>query len=232
MSGEPGARVTTVAARAALAAVCAPGSAWGAGPFRAPAPGTRARRAAVLVLFGVLDDAPARSRRARMAPDLDVLLTRRAATLSHHAGQVSFPGGRLEASDDGPVDAALREAVEETGLDPDGIEVLGTLPALPVTASDHVVTPVVSWWTAPSQVAVVDRGETVAVFRAPVADLLDPERRRTATITVGPTTYRSPAFLVDEHVVWGFTAAVLDHLFDALGWTEPWDASRTVPAPI
>jgi len=89
------------------------------------------RRAAVLVLFGVLDALPAH-RAGAVAGDLDVLLVTRATTLTHHSGQVAFPGGRIDPGDAGPAAAAVREAVEETGLDPDGVEVLGTLGELPV----------------------------------------------------------------------------------------------------
>jgi 8-oxo-dGTP pyrophosphatase MutT (NUDIX family) len=163
-----------------------------------------------------------------------VLLLARAASLAHHPGQVAFPGGRVEPDDDGAVGAALREATEETGLDPSGVEVLGTLAPLPLHVSNHVVVPVLAWWARPSPVAVVDHRESATVFRAPVADLLDPANRRTAVVHGRP--YAGPAFLVGHeaghHLVWGFTAMILDRLFDELGWTEPWDEHRTVPAPV
>nr|WP_286311810.1 CoA pyrophosphatase [Agromyces mangrovi] len=187
------------------------------------------RPAAVLVLFGELDDAPARAGASRVARDLDVLLLRRAATLGSHAGQVAFPGGRLEASDTGAIDCAVREAVEETGLDPAGVEPLGTLPSISMPVSNHVVTPVPAWWTRPSEVVAVDHAESVDVFRVPVADLLDPANRgSTEHPTAGGGRYRAPAFSVGGNVVWGFTAFVLASMFDELGWSEPWDAGRIV----
>lgn len=190
----------------------------------------RARRAAVLVLFGVLDSAPARGTGPGHVPaDLDVLLQRRASTLGHHPGQVAFPGGGIDPEDDGPEAAALREAVEETGLDPTGVDVLGTLGELPLPVSDNVVTPVVGWWTRPSRVAAVDHREAVDVFRAPVADLLDPARRGVVVHPVPRGRSRTPAFELDGGVVvWGFTAIVLSGIFDTLGWTVPWDDRRTV----
>ena len=188
---------------------------------------TNPRPAAVLVLFGVLDSVPARAN-GPVADDLDVLLLRRAATLGSHAGQIAFPGGRLEASDDGPIAAALREAAEETGLDPDGIEPLGTLPVMSVPVSNHVVTPVPAWWTRPSEVAAVDHDESVDVFRVPVADMLDPANRANTAFTVDGRTYRSPAFAVGGRLIWGFTALVLSRMFDELGWARPWDPERIV----
>lgn len=190
------------------------------------------RASAVLVLLGVLDDVPATADRPAVAADLDVLLTRRSPTLRHHPGQVSFPGGGIDPTDAGPEAAALREAQEETGLDPGGVRVLGTLPPLPVTASRNLVTPVLGWWDRPSAVAATDPAETVDVFRVPVADLVDPAHRVTAVLRHDGHDYRGPAFTVAGVVVWGFTAYVLDRLLDALGWAEPWDAGRTVPAPV
>ena len=94
--------------RAELEALCERGLEWRPDLTRALADAADARPAAVLVLFGVLDSVPARAT-GPVPRDLDVLLLRRAATLASHAGQVAFPGGRLEASDDGPIAAALRE---------------------------------------------------------------------------------------------------------------------------
>ena len=213
--------------RAELAALCARGLDWRTDGIRAHADTERARPAAVLVLFGVLDAVPASSP-GPVARDLDVLLLRRAATLGSHAGQIAFPGGRVEASDAGAVDAAVREAVEETGVDPEGIEPLGVLPAMHVMVSNHLVTPVPAWWTRPSEVAAVDHNESVEVFRVPVADLLEPSNRANTEHVFGGAVYRSPAFTVDDRLIWGFTALVLSRVFDELGWAEPWDAGRIV----
>lgn len=186
--------------------------------------------ASVLVLFGRLDNIPARTDSATVAADLDVLLQRRAATLSSHPGQVSFPGGRQDAGDADVIATALREAEEETGLDPDGVEVLGALPEIPLAVSNYLVTPVLAWWRRPSRVAAVDHAETVDVFRVPVAQLLDPANRYTSTLSRGGDTYRGPAFDIDGTIVWGFTAGILDALFDATGWALPWD--RSIERPV
>ncbi|GGM23527.1 NUDIX hydrolase [Promicromonospora citrea] len=191
-----------------------------------------ARPASVLVLFGVLDRLTAdRATEPDTAvpADLDVLLLARAATLRSHAGQVAFPGGRAEDGEDA-VAAALREAEEETGLDPDGVEVLGVFGELPMPVSNHVVTPVLGWWARPTPVRVVDVAESAHVFRAPVADLLDPANRFTTVLRRGRQTWRGPGFHVHDgdvtHLVWGFTAGILDAMFDQLGWTETWDTTR------
>ncbi|UVJ38848.1 CoA pyrophosphatase [Arthrobacter sp. CJ23] len=184
------------------------------------------RPAAVLMLFGVLDDIPAESGRPIAPADLDVLLLERAHTLDDHPGQVAFPGGSVDPGDDSVVAAALREAVEETGLDAGGVQVLGVIPELGLARSKFRVTPVLAWWASPSPVRVVDYGESAQVFRVPVRDLLDPDNRVTATISRFGRTFTSPGFIVNGVVVWGFTGMVLSGLFDELGWTVPWDEER------
>jgi 8-oxo-dGTP pyrophosphatase MutT (NUDIX family) len=177
------------------------------------------RPAAVLILFGEGETGP------------DLLLIERSAALRSHAGQPSFPGGTLDPEDgdpegDGPLRAALREAEEETGLDPSGVQVFGVLPRLYIPVSDFTVTPVLGWWRAPSPVRVVDPGETARVFRVPVAELTDPENRATL---VHPSGFRGPAFQVGGALVWGFTAGLIDKIVHYAGWERPWDQARTLP---
>lgn len=181
-------------------------------PHRVPPP-AGGPRAAVLMLFGEGPQGP------------DVLLVERASTLRNHAGQVAFPGGRIDPGDAGPLGAALREAEEETGLDPAGVVPLALLPELFIPPSGFVVTPVLGYWAEPSAVHAVDPAETAAVVRVPVADLVDPANR----ITVHhPSGHRGPAFLVAGVLVWGFTGGLLSGLLDRAGWAHPWDESRVV----
>jgi len=174
------------------------------------------RRSAVLVLFGEGPHGP------------DVLLIERSAHLRSHAGQPAFPGGGIDPDDDGPVGAALREAQEETGLDPSGVEVLATLPDLWVPPSGNLVTPVLAWWREPSEVVPADRREVAAVARVPIAELAEPANRLTIS---HPSGRIGPAFEVADMLVWGFTAAVLDRLLALAGWERPWDRDRVAELP-
>ncbi|KNX36105.1 NUDIX hydrolase [Luteipulveratus halotolerans] len=176
------------------------------------------RQSAVLMLFGPSDDG-----------GQDVVLTERAATLRKHAGQVSFPGGTIDDTDDGPVEAALREAREEIGLDTDGVEVVGQLPRLPLSVTGFSVTPVLAWWPRPSSILAVDPAEVARVVRVPLEALLDPAHRFTATHP--SRAFAAPAFEVDGLYIWGFTAIVLSETFDLAGLTRPWDEhdERVVP---
>ena len=176
------------------------------------------RKSAVLILLADGNDGP------------EVLLTERAWTLRKHAGQMAFPGGGADpedgTGDSGLVRTALREAEEETGLDPSGVQLFGVLPKLYIPVSGFVVTPVLGWWRVPTPVGVVDPNETARVFTVPVADLTHPDNRAT---TVHPSGHQGPAFLVESALVWGFTAGVIDRLLHFAGWELPWDRDKRVP---
>jgi len=183
---------------------------------RATPPPDGGRESAVLVLFGEGPDGP------------DVLLIERSGQSRQHAGQAAFPGGAVEPDDDGPASTALREAAEETGLDPAGVHVLAVLPALWLPPSGFLVVPVLAWWRAPSVVGVADPGEVAAVARVPIARLVDPASRFRVQ---HPSGHVGDAFDVDDLFVWGFTAGLLSRLLEIGGWSQPWNAADVRDLP-
>ncbi len=185
------------------------------GPLVAP-PDGGGKPSAVLILFGDGSDGP------------DLLFIQRSEGMRHHPGQPAFPGGSVDAEDAGPVAAALREAVEETGLDPEGVEVLGALPELYIPHTGFRVVPVLAWWRDPSAVGPVDVAEVAAVERVSVRELADPAARLMVRVSEGR---RSPAFRVRGLLIWGFTAAIVDRLLALGGWERPWDRGTVIDAP-
>lgn len=172
------------------------------------------RHSAVLVLFG---------------PDRDLLVIQRASTMRAHAGQPALPGGAVDEDDVGSTAAALREAVEETGLDPSGVEVFGALPDLWVTVTNFVVTPVLAYWRQPSPIVAMDPAEVESVHRIPIDDLVEPDNR---CRVAHPSGYVGPGFTVQGLLIWGFTAGVISGLLEGAGWARPWDEGRVVPLDL
>jgi 8-oxo-dGTP pyrophosphatase MutT (NUDIX family) len=143
-------------------------------------------------------------------PEPGVLLTKRTSHLTAHAGQVAFPGGRIDPGDASPEAAALREAQEEIGLPPDRAELLGRLPDY-VTGTGFRISPVLALLPGPLDLAP-NPHEVEAIFMLPLHVLLDPdapERRR------AEFRGRIREFWVwphELHYIWGATAAILVHL--------------------
>ncbi|GAA1590122.1 CoA pyrophosphatase [Kribbella hippodromi] len=178
------------------------------------------RKSAVLILLADGNDGP------------EVLLTERSWTLRKHAGQMAFPGGGVDpedgTGDDGLVRTALREAEEETGLDPRGVVPFGIWPALWVPVSNFGVSPVLAWWREPSPVAVVDPAEVASVHEVPISALADPANRISC---LHPSGFTGPAFTIGDLYIWGFTAGLLDKLLLLGGWHRDWSPSNVVPLP-
>ena len=188
-----------------------------------PAHGGRA--SAVLVLFAAGPETGPQTGSQAAPVNPDLLFIQRSADLRLHAGQPAFPGGTIDAADDGPVAAALREAKEEVGVEPGGVEVVGTLPELFIPRTGFRVVPVLAWWREPHAVAPVDAAEVAAVERISVSELAAPETRVTVK---GPGGYLGPAFQVKGMLIWGFTAVLVDRLLALAGWERPWDTARVI----
>lgn len=145
---------------------------------------------------------------------LQVLLTRRTAHLSDHAGQIAFPGGRIEAWDASPESAALREAEEEVGLDPEAVEIVGQLDAY-LTRTGYHVTPVVGLLQPPSQLRA-DAFEVAELFEVPLAFFLDPKAKQIHSRKDRDRERFYYAFPYDDYYIWGATAGMLVNLVDIL----------------
>ena len=156
---------------------------------------------------------------ARKEPTL--LLTRRTETLARHSGQVSFPGGRSEAGDLSPIETALRETLEETGIASDCVAVAGYLDRY-LTGTGFDIQPVVGV-LAQDFTLQPDPREVAHVFEVPLAFLLDPANRRRESRVLGGRERRFYAFTYKEHEIWGATAAIIVDLaarFDGISLTR------------
>lgn len=178
-----------------------------------------ARRGAVLILFA--GDSTSAG---------ELLLTERAHHMRSHPGQVSFPGGSIDLGET-VVEAALREAQEEVGLDPAEIEVFGELPELWLPPSNFAVTPILGYWRERRDVRVVSPDEVHEIHHVRINDLLDPANR----ITVRhPSGWLGPGFLIGadrDVILWGFTAGIISRLFEFVGWSSEWDTDQVRDLP-
>lgn len=154
-----------------------------------------------------------------------VLFTQRTMHLRHHSGQVAFPGGRIESTDRSPIDAALREAEEEIGLEPGRVDVIGCLPDY-LTGTGFEVTPVVGL-LQPGFQPKPDPYEVDDVFEVPLAFLMDPrhhQQRRVRIPGLEPGAEDRVFFAMpwrahegaDERFIWGATASMLRNLYRLL----------------
>lgn len=138
---------------------------------------------------------------------LTVLLTQRAADLRHHAGQVSFPGGRVEAADESPLAAALRETEEEIGLSREFVRVVGYLESHLIFTGFHVV-PVVGFVKTGFTLRP-DPKEVAEIFEVPLIQLLDAANHGTRTRDVAGGVLHLYSIQIGDRVIWGATAGMI-----------------------
>ena len=143
-----------------------------------------------------------------------ILLTQRTADLTDHPGQISFPGGRAESWDAGPVDTALREAHEEIGLAREHVEVLGSLPDYH-TGTGYRVTPVVGLIAPPFALAA-DPSEVAEIFEVPLAFLMDGLNHQRLSVELPGGRRSFYAMPYQDYYIWGATAGMLRNLFHFL----------------
>lgn len=146
-----------------------------------------------------------------------VVFTRRAQHLKHHPGQVSFPGGRFEASDKDLIDTALRETWEETGIICQRADIIGQLPKLP-TISGYIVTPYLSV-ISPHYRPALDPNEVDELFEAPLDYILNPGNMRTQNVIIAGKTHSIYSVPFSKYSIWGATAQMLKVLSEQL-WHE------------
>jgi 8-oxo-dGTP pyrophosphatase MutT (NUDIX family) len=153
-----------------------------------------------------------------------ILLTKRNAHLNQHGGQVSFPGGRIDAADANAEEAALREAEEEIALDPTRVEVLGRM-ADYVTGTGYRITPVLGL-LPPGLALRPEPREVEAVFELPIGVLLDPAAPKRQRHNVRGVWREYWVWPHPDHYIWGATAAILVHLAQKLRAAGPHASAR------
>ena len=150
--------------------------------------------------------------------EASLLFTRRTETLSRHSGQVSFPGGRRDPADLTPVETALRETMEETGIDPAFVTIAGFLPRYR-TGTGFNVLPVVGL-LAQGFALAPDPREVAEVFEVPLAFFLDPANRRQESRELRGKLRQIYAYHPGTHYIWGATAAILNDFVSRLAGLE------------
>jgi 8-oxo-dGTP pyrophosphatase MutT (NUDIX family) len=147
-------------------------------------------------------------------PTPTVILTLRTSDLSSHAGQIAFPGGKIEPDDESPVGAALREAEEEIGLAPALVEPLGYLD-LYLTFSGFRVLPTVARVT-PAYALNLNKSEVSEAFEVPLAFLMEPENHQRRSRDWKGITRQYYAMSYEDRYIWGVTAGILRNLYERI----------------
>lgn len=142
--------------------------------------------------------------------ELQVILTKRAAHLKHHPGQISFPGGKYEESDLTLHNTAKREVWEEIGIAAEKIHIIGQLPEI-TTVSQFAVTPILAFIDNDYSIQL-DRNEVDDVFEVPISYLLDQKKLKSRTFQLKNYRHRVFALTYKQHFIWGMTAQIIQSL--------------------
>lgn len=163
------------------------------------------------------------------ASEPTLIFTVRTESLPSHKGQISFPGGSIDPTDDSPQAGALRETHEEIGLTPEKVRVLGELDSFPTFVSGYVVSPFVGWVEEQPELAP-NPGEVAEILMVPVAALVE-DIRHEPGFHHGGRSYPTEAWIYEGRVIWGVTARIIRQflqrvadagLIEAPGDTESW----------
>lgn len=149
-----------------------------------------------------------------------VLIVQRQSGLRQHSGHAAFPGGGVEPTDPHRRATAVRETIEETGLDPTQLHLLGELPELYLAASNYLVTPVLAWTPHVLPTTPGSLEEIESVHWVPLTEALNPANRHSVRLTDHLT---GPVFDLPHLYVWGFTAGLLSGVVDLAGLAPAWD---------
>jgi len=144
-------------------------------------------------------------------PDNDMIhicLIKRPAGMRHHAGQIAFPGGRFEPSDNNLIQTALRESFEEIGVHADQLEIIGALTPIYVQVSNFAINPFIGWCKA-RPFFKTEQGEVDELFIIPIEKLLHPQTPQTKEVITSRGNFNAPGYVINTLFIWGATAMIL-----------------------
>lgn len=152
-----------------------------------------------------------------------VLLTQRSSALPSHSGQIAFPGGKIDPTDASPLDAALREAEEEVGLDRRHVRPLAYMPPF-LSRTGYFITPVIGLVQPPFELTI-NHGEVTDAFEVPLAFLMDPRNHRLESRVWKGEMRHFYVMPYGERYIWGITAGILRNLWERLADQAPSNAA-------
>lgn len=142
-----------------------------------------------------------------------LVLIRRPVTMKNHAGQIAFPGGKMEPQDNGIVETALRESKEEIGIAPEKVRVIGTLSPVYVQVSNFVIHPVVGWYDSQPDFKM-EATEVANVHIISIEDMLLPSSLTIHNVETLSGLLSVPGFSIDGLFIWGATAMILTEFLE------------------